>query len=218
MRQKPENATLIFNELQTQKQTVRKTFPQMRKIKVTKIVPKKSKSVYTRDLRHQLNIGNGYTVYFENAKDCAAYAVELDEFLNLKALELNEIYIDLWSNYRKYCLIYATFFLHDRKIKMHILNLDRDFEKLITRTRGPNGHHFCFNIFNSIIVDLRAFAEYLIDAIKTARLGMLWHLFDIILARLDAYSESLKNYGKAEQVNTPNHPFDFSVINTKKEL
>ena len=71
------------------------------KIRLDKLQTGLKSSLLTREKRHRISLGNGLTVYFTNINEAKSYLNATNRFLNNLMHNLSNIYIQLWSEYRK---------------------------------------------------------------------------------------------------------------------
>jgi hypothetical protein len=120
----------------------------MRKIQIDKInFPDKS-SPRLKDKLYSVYL-NGNIEYFGSEKNAKAYLAESNKKLNEILLELNELYINTFNQYRL-----IAFYLKDNRIPVFIAGIEKTFHLVVTRSGFTNGNHFTFKHLENITVML----------------------------------------------------------------
>lgn len=165
-------------------------------MKMDKIGSKDLTSIYSRNRKNSVALGNDVHVSFSNAKHAKSFLIKVNRDLNFKIDELNLLYIELFREYR---VIWRAL---DPADSGKMLELNYSIDKLLTRaiekSQTENGNHFVFHYIGKAIVDL----ELLINLLNRYYQKMnAWHQKRLIasyLVRLKAISIEIENIGKKD--------------------
>lgn len=191
----------------------------MKKINIQQVsVPDKlNKSHYIKENKFQIYLGNGVRKYFTNKKKIRAYLTTVNLFLNYRLHEVNSLFSECYSEYRK-----AWFYFTSEDplvckeltgLEVEIMNdlysIDKTLKLLVERSHWINGNYFVFHYLNNI-------SEYLVCIISN--LQKVYHkrrnfieIKRLELRKLYALrlGYSVMNYGKNE-VKVPG--FEYSEL------
>lgn len=124
----------------------------MKKIKLVNIIQADKSAVYIKYKSHSVALGNGVTVYFSDYKGALSFLAETNNFLNQKLFEVNQVYADLFVEYRR-AWFYAGSEL-DLSLFGTLESIEKQFSLMISRAHFQNGNYFVFKYFFNIIESL----------------------------------------------------------------
>lgn len=142
----------------------------MKSIKINGLSEPDKQSVFTDRLCYTVNLGNGIVKKFSNKAQAQRFLNEVSKYLTYKLHECNELYISVFSYYRR-----AWFYFDHNKHTNNKLGLyDKDkfcedtlqhlaqsFNILYRRANWANGNHFVFVHFNNITNGLQCVVQAL---------------------------------------------------------
>ena len=140
----------------------------MKKIRIEKIKTGDKSAVYTKQKRHCVYLGNRVSVYFSDMKKAKAFLVQTNEFLNQKLYEINSLYIEVFTEYRKAWFYFFDIYdrsLHivsENKILMDIGAIEKKMSLMVARSHFPNGSTIVHQGFSYIIDVLMDITDTLI--------------------------------------------------------
>lgn len=126
--------------------------------------PDKS-SVYTEKRRYSIFLGNGLTLTFTTNKDLSFAMAEINRRLNLILFDLNEMFIECFSEYRRLWFYLPPHTLMSEESKIIELNemLQTRFRIVTERSGWTNGNAFSFKelylIIDYLLEELNLFVK-----------------------------------------------------------
>jgi len=120
----------------------------MKKINIENIERSDKSSIRTNNRKHRVFLHSDLTLSFEDYKKAKIFLVGVNDFLTFKLFELNEIYIELFTHYRR-----AWFYIdntQDKNIMKDTRTIDDCFKLCFERSSWTNGSHYVFNWIRSI--------------------------------------------------------------------
>ena len=138
-----------------------------------------------------------------------------NRFLNQKVLELNKIYIEIWTEQRSMFLVFYELFSNDVTLNNYSVNIEKRMEMVMTRSRYQNGNQFTFKWFYDIIDMLKEWDEYLVKLLKSKNRFYNLYNLEILLQRLDWIKTMFDNWGKEYAEKEPTCFYDFTGKNIK---
>jgi hypothetical protein len=173
----------------------------MKKIKINALREGDKSSVFTKQRRHQVVLGNGQTVYFKDLKRAKAYITATNEFLNQKLYEINALYIDVFTEYRKAWFYF--FDIYDRR--MHIVSdnnvlqeihlIENKMTIMVARAHFTNGPFIVWNGFRLMLESMENICNTLIYLYKQKKHYSEAHQVRAILSRINIMYKELERYG-----------------------
>ena len=131
----------------------------MNKINIQSIVEAEKNSIRTTNRKHRVFLHSDLTLHFNDLKQAKIFIVKTNDFLTFKFFELNEIYIELFTYFRR-----GWFYLdvtQESLINSTMKNIDYLFKLSFTRSEWANGSHYVFNWINQIIDSLKTITNVL---------------------------------------------------------
>lgn len=171
----------------------------MKKIKIENYENPKPLSIYTKDKYYWVWLGNETKHRFSNRKHAEAFLVRTNRFLNERLFELNRLYVEIFTEYRR------LWFYFDRKAMESNIQIEgtlewinKKFNIVIDRSQGINGN---FNVFQNmlIIVDnLKHIIKVLTDLQTQKNNWVERYNLIVISKRLDEIEKTIRNYNLQE--------------------
>ncbi len=171
----------------------------MKKIKLKAFYRADKKSIYKRDQVHKVYLGNGLTKSFSNIHDAQAYLATTNRMLNDLSLELNSVYIDAWSEYRRLYPIFFELLADQAHIIEHNSQIERTFNLLYNRSSYLNGNHFTFTRFYYIIEHIQGLCQEVLQVLILKRRNYNLFQLRILIRRLDQIRKNLESWGYEKQ-------------------
>jgi hypothetical protein len=173
----------------------------MKKIVIKNLTKSDKSSVHTRQRKHCVFLGNDSSVYFSDMKKAKAFLVATNEFLNQKLFELNALYIDLFTEYRKSWFYF--FNIYDRKmhitgennVLMEISTIEKKMTLMVARAHFENGSSIVWHGFRVIISSMKNITGSLSYLYKTKKFYAQSHQIRAIEARIIILENQLNEWG-----------------------
>jgi hypothetical protein len=178
----------------------------MRHINIEHFRPADKSSFLTIQKRHNVALGNGLNLLFTNVNEVKSFLAKTNKFLNAKLFDLNELYIETFTNYQR-----QWFFMgnssemehQERRILYNFRIVSRNMEMMVRRSAFENGNQFVFLQFINSINSLILVIEILKD-IQKARYNYLENNYlNTIEERCRTLNDQLTNYGFKEYDHVP---------------
>jgi len=87
----------------------------------------------------------------------------LNDFLNLRLFEMNEIYIELFTHYRRCWFYFENDISGETSIKSYFIECDKFFHLLVTRSHYENGPSYTLNWISQAAKSLKTVIKILQD-------------------------------------------------------
>jgi hypothetical protein len=169
----------------------------MKKIKIEKITNKDKKSVFTKDRKYSVYLGTT-TIFNSSKKTTKRQLVELNVQLNNILLELNNIYINIFIEYRKVAVIYNEHFYYDSSCSDIIQSLEKFFIKAITPASPENRNYFFVSNLTRLTETLSDLAEEIITVYVKKRHFVECSYMRSVKRRLEQIKQYMEEFGKDE--------------------
>jgi hypothetical protein len=167
----------------------------MKKINTTTIGEPDKTSIRTTAKKHSVMLDWDNTVFFTDIKKAKAFIVETNEFLTFKLFELNEIYIDVFTKYRRLWFYLDT--REDASMKRLLDNVNENFKLSVDRSHWQNGSVHVYKWINSIAADLKKTLEIIKSSNKRKQLWADIRVAGTLINRIDFILMQLKSWGKS---------------------
>jgi hypothetical protein len=172
----------------------------MKKIKIENYREPVKESIYTRDKRYWISLGNGARLSFTNRKDAKAFLARTNRFLNERVFDLNRIYVDVFSEYRR-----IWFYFDDGEkennerieLTMHWTNVR--FNVMIRNAGYESGNAYAFQNLRTIISNLLEIIATLRDVQKRRNNWVERYNLEVLSRRLTEVDAMINGYGLAEE-------------------
>ena len=138
----------------------------MKKINIETIISGDKTSIRTKHRKHRVFLHSDLTLSFEDIKKAKVFLVGVSDFLTFKLFELNEIYIELFSHYRR-----AWFYIdntQDKNIMTETRTIDYSFKLCFERSDWESGSFYVFNWIRCICDSLQSIIK-IIDSMQIKR-------------------------------------------------
>lgn len=125
----------------------------MRKIKLHNYSSPDQSTIYTKHKTYRLWLGNEVTISKPSEKAIIAALTAVNDELNNYFAEINKMYIDLFSMYRRRWFILDSENNNQdnyKETKQSLYEVERLLDLISERSHYPNGNHFTFKHLNAI--------------------------------------------------------------------
>jgi hypothetical protein len=173
----------------------------MKKIAIRTITKADKSSIHTKQRKHSIFLGNEVTIYFSDKKKAAAFLVATNLFLNQKLFELNALYIDLFTEYRKSWFYFFNIYdkkMHlsgDNQVLREISVIENKMTLMVARAHFNNGSSIVWQGFRVIIDSMKTITATLSHLYKTKKFYAQSHQIRAIEARINILERQLKEWG-----------------------
>lgn len=164
----------------------------MKKVNIKTIEKADKTSIRTKRRKHSILLHSGLTLYYSDIKDAKIFLVKTNDFLTFKLFELNEIYIEVFTHYRR-----AWFYFdvpQDAAARASSEYIDKCFKLIVDRGHWQNGAVYVFNWLAQIVNGLNVFLNLLSD--NHVRHGNYAELrvIETLRARISFLESSVNNW------------------------
>jgi len=166
----------------------------MKKIKLNNIQIPDKESVLIKKRKHHVYLGTA-TNYYSNRTIAKRKLVELNKQINNILLEINNIYINIFIEYRKVAIIYNEFYNRDTRCSDLILYIEKFFVKATIPGSYENRNFFYVTNVRKIIEFLIEFTNIIIEYLVKKRHFVECNSLKSILARLEILKLEMENFG-----------------------
>jgi len=174
------------------------------------ILPDKS-SVYTRDHKYCVFLGNELRRFFTNRKHLRAFLVRTNQFLNYKMHELNYLFGIVFAEYRRSWFYFTAghpvmrnqLADMERSIRDELGQMEKSFDWLTKRSGLTNGNYLTFKHLYLICDNLVSIVEVLKQVQHLRRYFAELHRLEIFRMQALRVKESLETYGKPGAETAP---------------
>lgn len=171
----------------------------MKKINIETISDGDKSSIRTNNRKHRVFLHSDLTLSFDDHKKAKIFLVGVSDFLTFKLFELNEIYIELFTHYRR-----AWFYIdntQDKNILTETRTIDHSFKLCFERSNWQNGSHYVFNWIRSICESFQSIIR-IIESMQIKRgnyaenriMKALSKRIEYILNEIFSYGQPNKTY------------------------
>jgi hypothetical protein len=165
----------------------------MKKIDLFMIQLPNKQSHYIIDKKYRIFLGNDCKVAFDNIKAAQQFLSETNLFLTQTLHELNDIYIQAFSMFRRY---WFHFQRDTDNITDIIILIDKTFLLAVNRCHSPNSNYFIFNHLFSIIKNLSELLSLTYKVVQSKWLATDINLMNVYQLQLKRAYERIENWGK----------------------
>jgi len=156
--------------------------------------------------KHQVYLGNGLNVLFSNINEVTGFLAKTNKFLNAKIFELNELYIEIFSNYQRLWFFFnnSTELLDsERIVESNLYLIPRNLTMMVTRSGFENGNQFVFLQFQKSINALIKTIEVLQEVQKDRYNYLESNTLNTLKERCFSLQKQIETYGFDEYEHTP---------------
>jgi hypothetical protein len=165
---------------------------EMRKTHLHTITDPKPGSIYTRDKRYWIWLGNGVKCSFTNKKHAVSFLANLSKLVNEKLFELNLIYIDIFAEYRRLWFYFDVEQLRQSPDEqLHYIN--KNFDMMANNHRQQSNID-AFNRLRNLIDDLKAFTQLVIEVAIKKNDHAVKNFLNVHLCRMDAMKAGIEAF------------------------
>jgi len=164
----------------------------MKRINIQTIAKANKTSIRTKQRSHCVLLNWGLTIYFTDIKQAKAFLVKTNDFLTFKLFEINEIYIEVFTHYRRGWFYFDV--PQDAAARASSEYIDKCFKLIVDRGHWQNGAVYVFNWINQIIDGLNTFLTMLSDNHRQRGNYAELRVIETLRARLSFLSGSVNNW------------------------
>lgn len=164
----------------------------MKKINLTHYTLPEKTSWLKVNNTYTLLLGNELRCSFSNETKCKKFLAETNRFLNLQLQEINQIYIQTFSEYRNLYFIIDF----EQNIESSLNDVDKLFKRVFFNNHSENSNCFVFMHMFRLIDELKLVIEKLIEFNQTCNNYARANILASLLLRTENCIKSLMNYGK----------------------
>lgn len=169
----------------------------MKKIKIENYDEPIIGSIYTRDKLYWVWLGNRVKRSFANRKHAEAFLVEVSRFLNQCTFELNLIYVEIFSEYRRLWFYFDKKAIESFEMDRIMTWVNKNFDLLIG-TSGINGNFNSFRNCSLIIDNLNEIIQNLKNLHLSRNKYAELYTLEVCRRRLQKINDELENFGKEQ--------------------
>jgi len=176
----------------------------MKRITLKETIPPDKSSVYTRDHKYCVFLGNGLRRFFTNRKHLRAFLVATNNFLNYKMHELNYLFGIIFAEYRRSWFYFTAghpvmknrLADMEHNIRDEFSQMEKSFDWLTKRSGLTNGNYLTFKHLYLICDNLVSIVEVLKQVQHLRRYFAELRRLEIFRTQALRVKESLETYGK----------------------
>jgi len=189
----------------------------MKAVKINALIKKKRVSTWTRDHRHRVILGNHRVIYFTDQKQAKHFIYRTNEFLNLTIIEINSIFIEIWTAFKNSRIkCHNAFSYRDKQdINEEFHSIDKNIEYILSNPQSENGVFLIWKSFINAIDSTNILIDHIIIILKKANSYLPVDYFRVLRIRIERIANSLFEWGINEGIPAPagiNH--DQCLINS----
>lgn len=177
----------------------------MKQIKINKLSLPDKESVFTDRQFYWVNLGNGVKRKFRNKKEALAFLAEVSRLLTYKLHETNELYISLFTYYRRAWFYfdhnpgagrhaYADWYKMERICRNNIETIENMFDVIYRRHQGENGNYFVFNNFYTIFDAMQKVIANLYALYEPKGMAGVLYELEILNKKVAYCRRTIENY------------------------
>jgi len=164
----------------------------MKKINLTYIRLPDKTSYMTWQKTYSILLGNEIKVSFSSEKKAKKFIADTNRFLNLQLQELNQVYIQLFAEYRRLWFIIDF----EENIEDSFHDINKYFKKLTKHGHSENSNIYVFLDFIRISNEIKTVTEKLITFLKDTNNYSGANILSSLPLRVDNILDAVNNYGK----------------------
>jgi len=161
----------------------------MRKIKIDKFTRPNFQSSRLKDKVYKVQLGNGEVELFTSEKSVKSFLAETNRKLTEITFELNEIYIDVFREYRQ-----CYFHVESKKIPVLVAGIEKAFYMALTRSNYDNGNYFIFTHLKYIADSLLLICRIIIKLNQEKKYFPTVQIMRILIKRINYILPEIQNY------------------------
>jgi hypothetical protein len=178
----------------------------MKKIILRNVHKADKSSIFTKQKKHCVFLGNQVNIYFSDLKKAKAYVVETNEFLNQKLFEVNALYIDVFSAYRKSWFYFFNVYdknMHfsgNNQVVRELETIEKKMTLMVARSHFENGSFIIWQGFNVVLESLKTIIQALNLLYKQKKHYAEARQMQTIESRIKMIEDQLNQWGN-DQIN-----------------
>ena len=166
----------------------------MKKVKVTNLTYPVKNSIYVKEKKYWVALGNKVRVSFTNRKNALAFIAQTNRFLNEKTFELNKIYVDIFSEYRRIWFYFDSKNARLMNFEQQIGFLEKRFDLLIDTSSYEDGNYNAFFHIRGIVYLLQEMLTQMQRVMAGKNNYAEKYNLGIYLRRLDDLLQAVNDY------------------------
>jgi len=166
----------------------------MKKINLTYIILPDKHSWLSSNRTYGVYLGNEIRASFSSEKKVKKFLAETNRFLNAQMQELNQVYIQLFAEYRQLWFVIDLDF--EKNIEESLREISKLFNKLYRFNHGANSNFFVYLHFIQLTTELHNVVVKLTDYQKAYDNFIEANRLSTLTLRLNNISSALTYYGK----------------------
>lgn len=169
----------------------------MKQIKINNLTVPRKDGILATDKKYCVWLGNETRNYFTSQKACDNFLANTNRFLNENLQNLNNIYIQLFSEFRQVWFYGDSAHNSIIKIEQEFKNVEYAFENVINKSAHPiNGNSYAFTILFRICDSQRLIAENIIQIYLQKKIYVPTHRLKYLKAQIKMIENGLRSLGK----------------------
>ena len=174
----------------------------MKRIELKGIMVLNSETIRHDDGIYSIYLGNGHKQSFHSQRNAKQFLSETNRFLNQKLYELNFLYIDTFTEYRKAWVYFSShksnskiaFMDLENKCRRLMQDIDRAFELMVNRSSWTNGNYQVFTNFRHIVASQYDLLNQLINLYTSKSDGLQKYQVMHVIKQLETLELEVKKY------------------------
>ena len=140
----------------------------MKAIKINAYKPKEKNTIYTREKRHKIILGNHKTILFDKKRDADIFISQTNYLLNITIIEVNQLYIDIWITFKNLRVKnYNAFtYMQQQDINEEFKSIDKNIDFILNNPQTTNSVVFVLKNYFSLLESINKLIKYIITTLK----------------------------------------------------
>lgn len=164
-----------------------------------------------------VSLGPDHKYEFNSEKACKRFLAEASRYFTFKAVEFNEIYIDMFRFYREAWFYMdegrkreTNFLLMDYKMPGYLSNMEDIFKNLMKES--PQRNYFIMRNFIRLHQIITSFTGDIIRMYDTKNMPLLVYRCRTIEKRSNRTMRSLEQFGSASRIRSKDNPAAVPIV------
>lgn len=166
----------------------------MKKITLKTIYKADKTSIRTNARKHSICIKAGTTISFTDHRKAEAFLVQTNDFLNFKLFELNELYIELNTQYRRNWFYFEFNIQDERSCFGSFMQTEKYMNLMVDRGHYENGPYMVFSWMDASFCSMMAVIELLQDLHKKRNNWAEIKVLEAIRTRAEFMLSQIRDY------------------------
>lgn len=172
----------------------------MKRIKTHGITPPEEGSLLEKKHFYRIALGNGCIRYFSSKRKAEAFLGDLNRFLDFHLLEANELFIEVFSLYRRYWPYMESGKKADRSqverdSSRELRTVEEILDDMPRRSRTPSGTWWVFNDLSGVVSSLRKVLDGLEELLRSRSAFAELRKLDSLRWRIDIMERDRRSFG-----------------------